>query len=104
MRRGHAWRGKGQLQIAQRYVVDGQNYGHAERVHQEAVARGFPGPLATTAARLGGGATTWSELLAPLSVSFGRRSSSAKAAHKRGRDEAADALAALDARKKEMGL
>lgn len=84
-----------------KYVVDGVRYSCVFTVWKEAVARGFNGCEATIGKRLKAGKTTFAEIARPVNKLMavgGKNSQLSK------RREIADAIAALDARKAEMGL
>lgn len=83
------------------WVIDGMAIDDAGAVFRIAQGRGFTGSYSAITSRLQKGDSTWERLLRPVDE---RNSSRIKCAHKKKQDEMADVIAALDARKKEMGL
>lgn len=83
------------------YIIDGLPYPCVEKAFRVAVSKGFAGSKDTIRIRLVKGAETWEELLRP--VNNGIRESNARRVQAQ-RDEVAEAIAKLDARKREMGL
>ena len=84
-----------------RFVVDGIQYGGVHSVYREALARGFNGCMATIFKRLKAGADTFALVAAPIPDGKRRSGQAAQSAKKR---EMQHAIAALDARKRAMGL
>ena len=84
-----------------RFVVDGVQYSGVQSVYREAVARGFNGCMSTVYKRLHEGATTFAAVAAPIPAGKRRSGRAAQSAKQR---EMQDAIAALDARKRAMGL
>lgn len=83
------------------WVVDGAPYPSAPAVFRAACARGFTGEYTAIYNRLMRGDCTWQRLLRPIDE---RLSAGKKTSARKKRDEMAAVIAALDARKKEMGL
>ena len=90
----------------QRFVVEGREFAHAHAVY--ACARdhhGFTGSPDLIARRLKHGVDTWSELIKPGMHSPGHTKASIerlRAHEERSRNEVAEAIAAVERRKKEM--
>lgn len=80
------------------FVVDGRGFPCLAAVFAEAKARGYTGSKSTLLVRLKQGMTTWAELTVPPKTNPGDQ----KGRRQRERDEVAAAIAAVDARKKEI--
>lgn len=89
-----------------RYVIDGEPYRTVAEVHRVVVMKGGAGCVVTTRYRILKGARTWDELLKPVSEhlakSIRKVSAASKIARDASRNEAAAAMAAVAARRKEM--
>lgn len=83
------------------FCVEGLRFHSLAAVVRHAKTLGYNGSASPIRLRLMAGVSTWAELAAPVSVD---RAKGGHAAAKSKRDEMADVIAALDARKREMGL
>lgn len=78
------------------YLIDGRGFTSLDKVYREARARGWHGSDVALLNRIRAGSTTWAELLAPLENQNAR-------GHRAGkRDEIAEAIAAVDERKRQI--
>lgn len=84
-----------------RYIIEGLRFSHLDGVYRKAVELGFDGCDETIKHRLKQGITTWAELTKPVNRG---QSESGKRAYTSKHSEMAAVIAALDARKKAMGL
>lgn len=93
--------------ISQRFCIEGQTFCTINELFAIALLKGAPSHT-TVARRLKAGASTWAEICSPVSRSASAKTKAATAAWKRkkkeSRDECAAMLAAIDARRREMGL
>lgn len=79
-----------------RFMIDGKPYTTSHTVYTAAVERGWTGNESTLQQRIAKGKRTWIELLKPVDQT---RSTRQKNALQHKRDEMAEVIAQLDARK-----
>ena len=79
-----------------RFIIDGKPYATAHTIYTAAVERGWTGNESTIQQRITKGKRTWIELLKPVDQI---RSTRQKNATQHKRDEMAEVIAQLDARK-----
>jgi hypothetical protein len=88
---------------APKYIVDGQWVGSVHHAYTVAVQRGYNGSAVTIGLRLRNGVDTWEELAKPIDSTMQARSKKgARIKLRNGHDAVANAVAALDARKREI--
>jgi len=94
---------KSMLQSPPKYLVEGRWVGSVHHAYTIAVQHGYNGCEVMIGVRLRKGASTWAELSAPVDARISKRNRAVRLAQL-GNAHAAvvDAIAALDARKREI--
>jgi hypothetical protein len=87
------------------WVIDGESFDSTVRIMAIAKSRGADFSMPTLKARLRDGENTWEELLRPIQRAGIEAANVGRAKTRdRKRDEMAELIAALDQRKRDMGL
>ena len=83
------------------YIIDGEPFASIKQLHSVAKGRGCLLELGALQRRISRGATTWEEIMRPVNANL---SAAGKTTAKRKRVEMAELIAALDQRKRDMGI